>query len=166
MTPRLHSRARLGFRPRIRLVALLIACSACDQNHGMKGEPDSAPTATAKLVTANGVAPNPAVRIANDETDDGQWARPAKDYASSRYSQLGQINTTNVGALRVSFTFSLGVNRGQEAAPLVVGGTMYVVTPYPNLSTHSTSRSRARRPNGRTSRSPKRPLRGSPAATW
>jgi lanthanide-dependent methanol dehydrogenase len=117
----------------MQLVASLIACSACDQNHGMKGEPDSAPTATAKLVTANGVAPNAAIRIANDETDDGQWTRPAKDYASSRYSQLGQINATNVGALRVSFTFSLGVNKGQEAAPLVVNNTMYVVTAYPNF---------------------------------
>jgi lanthanide-dependent methanol dehydrogenase len=133
MTPRLHLRARLSFRAGMRLGAALIACSACDQNHGMKGEPDSAPTATAKLVTANGVVPNAAIRIANDETDDGQWTRPAKDYASSRYSQLGQINATNVGALRVSFTFSLGVNRGQEAAPLVVNNTMYVVTAYPNF---------------------------------
>jgi PQQ-dependent dehydrogenase (methanol/ethanol family) len=133
MTPRLHLRGRLSFRAGTRLIASLIACSACDQNHGMKGEPDSAPTATAKLVTANGAAPNAAIRIANDETDDGQWTRPAKDYASSRYSQLGQINATNVGALRVSFTFSLGVNRGQEAAPLVVNNTMYVVTAYPNF---------------------------------
>ncbi len=133
MTPRLQLRARLRFRPGMRLAALLIACAACDQNHGMKGEPDSAPTATAKLVTAAGVAPNAAIRIANDETDDGQWSRPAKDYASSRYSQLSQINATNVGGLRVSFTFSLGVNRGQEAAPLVVNNTMYVVTAYPNF---------------------------------
>src|SRR5207237_2339766 len=77
--------------------------------------------------------PPSAIVIPNDETEDGQWTRPAKDYASSRYSKLAQINATNVGALRVSFTFSLGVNRGQEAAPLVVNNTMYVVTSYPNF---------------------------------
>lgn len=64
--------------------------------------------------------------------DDGQWTMPAKNYASTRYSELNQINVQNVGALRPEFTFSLGVNRGQEAAPLVVGSTMYVVSAYPN----------------------------------
>ncbi|MDB5453554.1 MAG: PQQ-dependent dehydrogenase, methanol/ethanol family, partial [Caulobacteraceae bacterium] len=54
------------------------------------------------------------------------------DYASTRYSGLSEINTANVGALKVAFTFSLGVNKGQEAAPIVVGSTMYVVTAYPN----------------------------------
>jgi PQQ-dependent dehydrogenase (methanol/ethanol family) len=64
--------------------------------------------------------------------DDGQWVMPAKNYASTRYSSLAQINTATVKNLRVTTTFSLGVNRGQEAAPLVVGSTMYVVTAYPN----------------------------------
>jgi len=64
--------------------------------------------------------------------DDGQWTMPAKDYASTRYSALNQINVSNVGALRPEFTFSTGVNKGHEAAPIVVGGTMYIVTPFPN----------------------------------
>jgi alcohol dehydrogenase (cytochrome c) len=58
---------------------------------------------------------------------------PAKNFASTRYSDLNEINTDNVKNLQVAFTFSTGVNRGQEAAPLVVGGTMYVLTPYPNI---------------------------------
>jgi lanthanide-dependent methanol dehydrogenase len=65
--------------------------------------------------------------------EDGQWAMPAKNYASTRYSGLAEINTDNVKNLQVAFTFSTGVNRGQEAAPLVVGATMYIVTPYPNI---------------------------------
>lgn len=64
--------------------------------------------------------------------EDGQWTMPAKDYASTRYSGLSEINTANVDALKVAFTFSLGVNKGQEAAPIVAGSTMYVVTAYPN----------------------------------
>ena len=56
----------------------------------------------------------------------------AKDYASTRYSTLGDINTTNVTRLHVAWTFSTGVVAGQEAAPLVVGSTMFIVTPFPN----------------------------------
>jgi glucose dehydrogenase len=40
------------------------------------------------------------------EPDDGQWIRPAKDYASTRYSSLDQINTNNVKNLKLAFTFS------------------------------------------------------------
>ena len=64
--------------------------------------------------------------------DDGQWTMPAKNYAATRYSELNEINGTNVKNLAVQFTFSLGVNRGQEAAPLVVDNTMFIVTAYPN----------------------------------
>jgi PQQ-dependent dehydrogenase (methanol/ethanol family) len=64
--------------------------------------------------------------------DDGQWVRPAKDYASTRFSGLSEINTGNVKSLRVVATFSTGVVRGHEAAPVVAGNTMYIVTPYPN----------------------------------
>jgi lanthanide-dependent methanol dehydrogenase len=65
--------------------------------------------------------------------EDGQWLMPAKNLANTRYSGLDEITTENVGQLHVAFTFSPGVNRGQEAAPIVVGGTMYVLTPYPNI---------------------------------
>ncbi|MEW6270428.1 MAG: PQQ-binding-like beta-propeller repeat protein, partial [Thermodesulfobacteriota bacterium] len=65
--------------------------------------------------------------------DDGQWPMAAKDHANTRYSALEQITTANVGQLRIAWTFSTGVLRGHEAAPIVAGGTMYVVTPYPNL---------------------------------
>jgi PQQ-dependent dehydrogenase (methanol/ethanol family) len=64
---------------------------------------------------------------------DGDWTMPARDYASTRFSPLNQVTTANVANLKVEFTFSTGVNRGQEAAPIVVGDTMYIVTPYPNI---------------------------------
>ena len=66
------------------------------------------------------------------ESDDFQWRMPAKDYASTRYSTLDQINPTNAKNLQVTFTFSTGLEHGHEAAPLVVNNTMYVVTPWPN----------------------------------
>src|SRR5438477_3161188 len=63
-------------------------------------------------------------------SDDGQWLIPAHDYASTRFSALDQVTTANVGSLKLAWSFSTGVTRGHEGAPLVVGGTMYVVTPY------------------------------------
>src|SRR3569833_1218410 len=63
---------------------------------------------------------------------DGQWTMSAGDYASTRFSPLDQLTTANVSQLRPEFTFSLGVDRGEEAAPLVVGSTMNLVTAYPN----------------------------------
>jgi PQQ-dependent dehydrogenase (methanol/ethanol family) len=64
--------------------------------------------------------------------DDGEWVRPAKDYASTRFSGLTEITPQNVKNLRAVFTFSTGTVRGHEAAPIVANNTMYVVTPYPN----------------------------------
>jgi len=64
---------------------------------------------------------------------DGDWPMAARDFANTRYAPLADINTANVGTLRLAFTFSTGVSRGHEAAPIVVGDTMYVVTPYPNI---------------------------------
>jgi PQQ-dependent dehydrogenase (methanol/ethanol family) len=58
---------------------------------------------------------------------------PAKDFASSRYSALSDLNASTVRALRLAFAFPTGVDRGHESAPLVADGAMYVVTPYPDL---------------------------------
>ncbi len=66
------------------------------------------------------------------QQDDGQWIMPAKNYASTRFSGLTQINTANAKSLHVAWTFSMGSTRGEEAAPLVVNNTMYIVSPFPN----------------------------------
>ncbi len=58
---------------------------------------------------------------------------PAKNYASTRFSTLTEINTENVKNLKLAWTFSTGLTRGHEAAPLVVNNTMYIVTPWPNI---------------------------------
>jgi PQQ-dependent dehydrogenase (methanol/ethanol family) len=65
--------------------------------------------------------------------EDGQWVRPSKDFASTRFSGLAEINASNVKNLRPLVTFSTGALRGHESAPLVVGSTMYIITPYPNV---------------------------------
>lgn len=68
-----------------------------------------------------------------EAAEDGQWVMPAKNYASTRYSELNQITAENVKGLTVAWTFDTGQRAGHEAAPLIVNGSMYVVTPYPNI---------------------------------
>jgi lanthanide-dependent methanol dehydrogenase len=61
------------------------------------------------------------------------WVMPAQNYANQRYSTLNQINSDNASHLQVAWTFSTGVLRGHEGAPLVIGNVMYFVTPFPNI---------------------------------
>ena len=68
----------------------------------------------------------------NAPQDDGQWTMPSKNYASTRYSSLDELTAANVKQLQSVFSFSLAVNKGQEAAPIVADNTMFVVTAYPN----------------------------------
>ncbi|HEX3303570.1 MAG TPA: PQQ-dependent dehydrogenase, methanol/ethanol family, partial [Thermomicrobiales bacterium] len=60
------------------------------------------------------------------------WATQAGDYANHRYSDLKQVNASNVGQLQVAWTMSTGVLRGHEGSPLVIGDTLYLHTPFPN----------------------------------
>jgi PQQ-dependent dehydrogenase (methanol/ethanol family) len=85
------------------------------------------------LFSGKGFAQVPQPPASAAPPDDGQWTMPAKNYASTRYSELSEINASNVKNLKVAFTFSTGVNRGHEAAPLVVGSNMYIVAPFPNI---------------------------------
>jgi PQQ-dependent dehydrogenase (methanol/ethanol family) len=113
MTP---SPFRIGHRGILLVLGAALAC-------GGGGADTSRPPSGATAATAGD---------AGGGTDDGQWIMPARDYASTRYSGLAQIDARNVRGLQLAWTFSTGVLRGHEAAPLVVGSTMYVVTPYPN----------------------------------
>ncbi len=54
------------------------------------------------------------------------------NYAGQRYSELDEITKFNAGDLQVAYTFSTGVLRGHEGGPLVVDGTLYVHTAFPN----------------------------------
>jgi lanthanide-dependent methanol dehydrogenase len=97
------------------ICALAALVAGCSRNGDRKPTEASIPASAAK------------------QPEDGQWLIPAKDYASTRFSGLDQINTSNAHSLRLAWTFSTGEARGHEAAPLVVGDTMYYVTPFPNI---------------------------------
>ena len=120
-------RRRLLAERRNARASVLVAAVFALAITGCKPEPSRA---TASQTVKSGPAPaNGEVDLA---ADDGQWVRPAKDFASTRFSTLSEINTSNVKNLKSVGTFSTGVLRGHESAPLVVGGTMYIITPFPH----------------------------------
>jgi len=91
----------------------------------------------ALLVAAAVALPTSGV-LANEELmkmekNPNEWVMPTGDYANHRYSTLKQITKDNVKNLHPVWTFSTGVLRGHEGAPLVIGNMMYVHTPFPNI---------------------------------
>jgi PQQ-dependent dehydrogenase (methanol/ethanol family) len=103
-----------------------LGCSAdIPESEGVASRPDIEPV----QLGTNGA--REAAWVSPEE--DGQWTMPAKNYASTRYSRLDEIDTENVARLQQVWSFSTGLTAGHEAAPLVVEDTMYVVTPYPNV---------------------------------
>ncbi|MFN2500552.1 MAG: methanol/ethanol family PQQ-dependent dehydrogenase [Pyrinomonadaceae bacterium] len=113
----LSLRTKLLISVLISFTFLGAACRSSQNEHGQGLSPVNGSTGAVSTI----------------ETEDGQWLMPAKDFASTRFSGLDQINVQNAAGLKPAWTFSTGVNRGQEAAPIVVGDMMYVVTPYPNI---------------------------------
>jgi lanthanide-dependent methanol dehydrogenase len=105
------------------ILAMVLVLAGCD--------PEADPPPGEPIARATGPAP---IHAGVDDLppDDGQWLMAPKDYASTRFSSLTQIDTLTVRNLRLAWTFSTGQLRGHEAAPIVVNGRMYVVTPFPN----------------------------------
>jgi PQQ-dependent dehydrogenase (methanol/ethanol family) len=63
---------------------------------------------------------------------ESDWLIPGHDYAGTRYSELDKITTNNVAQLKEAWSYTTGIADGHEGQPVVVGGRMYIVTPYPN----------------------------------
>ncbi len=67
-------------------------------------------------------------RLLSAEDDPDNWLSHGRTYAEQRYSPLADINLENVGQLGLAYAVELDTNRGQEATPIVVDGTMYIST--------------------------------------
>jgi lanthanide-dependent methanol dehydrogenase len=120
-------RAESGIkRQRLPLIVLVFLAVAA----GCKMPPPPAQAAGHSKGSATHASPPAFATVANE---DGQWLSVQKDYANTRFSGLREIDLTNVGKLKAASTFSTGLVSGHEATPLVVGDSMYLVTPYPNI---------------------------------
>ena len=97
---------------------------------------------TAWKVSASAVAMSAAAgwagaALANNDVlakskDAANVVMPSITYNGNNYSTLDQINLTNVKNLSVAWTMQIGILDSHEASPLVVGDTMYIVSPKPN----------------------------------
>lgn len=107
----------------------VVACCLLSACSGHQGQSQASTASASGSVAGRLTEPD----LTKLQQDPGQWAMTAGNYASTRFSTLEDINTTNVSRLKVAWTFSTGMVAGHEAAPLVVGTTMYVVTPFPTI---------------------------------
>ena len=108
------------------LAASLLGATVFAQNTPTRSATTTATTPTTGATTQSAATPAP-------RADDGQWVMAPKTYDATRYSSLDQITTANAKELKLAWSFPTGTTRGHEAAPLVVGDMMYVVTPFPNF---------------------------------
>lgn len=60
------------------------------------------------------------------------WPTASGDLEGTRFSTLKQIDTTNVGTLVEDFAIPTNTRGSHQGQPLVIGGVMYVVTPFPH----------------------------------
>jgi lanthanide-dependent methanol dehydrogenase len=93
---------------------------------GSKGA--ARPLLALALLFAAAAAP----QAANANGAGHEWTTPSGTLQGTRFSDLSDITSANAGRLVEEFSFPTGAKASHEGQPLVVGGTMYVVTPFPN----------------------------------
>jgi alcohol dehydrogenase (cytochrome c) len=90
--------------------------------------------AAAVWAAAIGTAGTAAARDVTDEmllnaaNDPVNWIMAPRDYSSTRYSSLSQVNAGTVKRLVPVWSFSFGVLDAQNTTPLVLDGVMYVTS--------------------------------------
>jgi lanthanide-dependent methanol dehydrogenase len=112
--------ARRGGRPF--WAVFFILCWACHRPSEQTPSRGAAPGTLAQAALA---------RAAPDRNGD-EWPTSAGDYANTRFTPLADVTPANVKELKLAWRFDTDIARGHEAAPIVVGGFLYVTTPFPN----------------------------------
>jgi PQQ-dependent dehydrogenase (methanol/ethanol family) len=117
------------------LLALLVGAASLFSRGARPLPPPPRPAVLESLAPLPAANARAQIAPAAARAEDGQWTMPLGDYAASRFSALDQINVANVARLRPVFTFATGIPKGHEAPPLVIGATMFIVSPFPNVVT-------------------------------
>ncbi|MBC7983829.1 MAG: PQQ-dependent dehydrogenase, methanol/ethanol family [Candidatus Obscuribacterales bacterium] len=81
---------------------------------------------TLALITSSAYAADvDGKRIRDAEKNPAEWVTHGGTYGEQRFSPLKKINADNAKNLGLAWFFDLDTNRGQEATPLIIDGTMY-----------------------------------------
>ncbi len=105
------------------IILLVIPGYAVIQSHAAR------PAESTAAVTTGGTEPGASVdgaKIANADSDPGEWLSHGRTYSEQRFSPLDKINTTNVNQLGVAWEYRTNSVRGLEATPIVSDGMMYI----------------------------------------
>src|SRR5207253_5809507 len=135
-----------------RCTAVLVSAAFISMNSGCSesaGHASQAPATQAEkaspappkatvVATARAEATQPAEPVGNvdDKTllgagkNTANWLMYGRTYDANRFSPLDQINKKNVKRLLPVWTFQTGVLDGFECSPLIIGGIMYISTPW------------------------------------
>jgi len=68
--------------------------------------------------------------LLNADKDASNWLLYGRDYQTTRYSPLSQVNKGNIKSLKAAWNLSFGVLDGQDSQAVVVNGTVYVTSSY------------------------------------
>jgi alcohol dehydrogenase (cytochrome c) len=68
--------------------------------------------------------------LLNADKDASNWLLYGRDYQTTRYSPLTQVNQQNVKSMKAVWNLSFGVLDGQDSQAVVVNGTVYVTSSY------------------------------------
>jgi alcohol dehydrogenase (cytochrome c)/quinohemoprotein ethanol dehydrogenase len=83
---------------------------------------------TTSLIGAQGNNGVTSARLTNADADQGNWMSYGRTYDEQRFSPLTAINDGNASQLGLAWSADLDTNRGQEATPLMVDGTLFIST--------------------------------------
>jgi alcohol dehydrogenase (cytochrome c) len=71
----------------------------------------------------------PYKRILAADSEPSNWLTFAGGYEAHSYSQLDQINTSNISGLKIGWMYQIKVSHHFETEPLVFDGVMYITEP-------------------------------------
>ncbi len=105
--------------------SLILAAAASSVVLGC-GSDDPAPA-------ASDVANVDAERILAADSEPGNWMAHGRTFDEQRFSPLQEINDESIHDLALTWSYDTGIERGHEATPIVVDGTMFVTTAWSNV---------------------------------
>ena len=100
------------------------------QDNSKQGKQAPAESQPPRGITVEGQVPNytPVSDATLHNPDPADWLMIRRDYKASSFSPLNQINTQNVGELRLVWSWAMqdGAALGNQPAPIVHNGVLYV----------------------------------------
>lgn len=67
-------------------------------------------------------------RIVHADAEPQNWLSTGRGYDETHYSPLALINASDIGRLKLAWSYDLDTDRGQESTPLAVDGRLYTTS--------------------------------------